>query len=163
MAKFKTNGFVDFKEVLCIYERLPKRYEVEPELTVTCLTAALFMAFESMNLSRPMNEAQIIELVDTIIDSSGEDNLALEDVVLFLQGLTRGKYGALYESMDIPKFMEKFEIYRQERHQALQNHRYEQHCNFKALGSEIGRSCENDIEKDLHRAALSEHLKNLYK
>jgi hypothetical protein len=116
-----------------VYERLPGMAKRDYKGTVALLVVALTKAFEAMNLSRPMNADQIIELAETILDSSGEDFLALEDVVLFLQGLTRGKYGLLYESLDIPKFMLLFEKYREERYQALQNFRDEQHSQNKIL------------------------------
>lgn len=127
------NGSPDYPKLLSVYERLPGMAKRDFETTLAMIVVALTKAFESMNLSRPMNDDQIIELAETIIESSNEDFLALEDVVLFLQGLTRGKYGALYESMDIPKFMMLFEKYRQERHEALVEYRYEQHIQNKTL------------------------------
>lgn len=122
--------------------------------TCAVLVVALTKAFQAMNLSRPMNADQIMELAETIMDSSAEDYLALEDVLIFLQGLVRGKYGPLYESMDIPKFMDKFEIYRQERHEALINHRYEQSSRFKdsPINTEI-------ISEDKNREALKDYLR----
>ncbi|HEX4877105.1 MAG TPA: hypothetical protein VFV31_10565, partial [Chitinophagaceae bacterium] len=154
LAMFKNGAHINFSAVLSVNERLPQMYKQDPDNVIICLTAALFMAFESMNLARPMNEGQIIDLVDTILDSSSEDYLSLEDIVLFLQGLVRGKYGALYESMDIPKFMDKFEIYRQERHEALINHRYEQSSRFKdsRINTEI-------ISDDKNREALKDYLR----
>lgn len=109
-----------------------------------------------------MNEDQILDLADAIIDSSHEDFLAIEDVMLFLQGLTRGKYGALYESMDIPKFMEKFEIYRQERHTAYQDLKYEKHVQLKSMGDPERASDNSDREKELMRSAIGDHLKQKY-
>lgn len=127
------NGSPDYPKLLSVYERLPGMAQRDFETTLAMIVVALTKAFESMNLSRPMNDDQIIELAETIIESSNEDFLSLEDIVLFLQGLTRGKYGALYESMDIPKFMMLFEKYRQERHEALVEYRYEQHIQNKTL------------------------------
>ena len=63
-----------------------------------------------------MRPEQIIDLTDAIIESAGEDQLAIEDLLLFLQGLLGGKYGRMYESMDMPKFFEFFEQYREQRH-----------------------------------------------
>lgn len=151
---FKNGAHINFSAVLSVNERLPQMYKQDPDNVIICLTAALFMAFESMNLARPMNDGQIIDLVDTILDSSSEDYLSLEDIVLFLQGLVRGKYGPLYESMDMPKFMDKFEIYRQERHEALINHRYEQSSRFKD-----SRINTDIISEDKNREALKDYLR----
>lgn len=138
-------------------------FKKNPQQTAGLIVAALAIAFEQMNLVRPMNEDQILDLADAIIDSSNEDYISLEDLMLFLQGLTRGKYGSLYESMDIPKFMEKFEIYRQERHIAYENIKYEQQVNFKAMG-DIERISDNeDREKELTRAAIGDYLREKYK
>lgn len=122
------------------------------------IVVALTKAFESMNLSRPMNDEQVIELAETIIESSNEDFLALEDVVLFLQGLTRGKYGALYESMDIPKFMLLFEKYRQDRHEALMEYRDEQHIQNKILpvNDRIADMFPDDFKEKMRSAKMEE-------
>lgn len=118
------------------------------------VTAGLTMALEGMNLSRPMNEAQVMDLSITIIDTAGEDNLALEDLMIFLQKLVRGHYGSNYESMDIPKFMSKFEEYRQERHEALMRMREEQHAQHKALPVDDRYSeALSEGEKQKHREA----------
>lgn len=133
MNQYKTNGVTNYKALLSVYERLPGMFSREPVRVAACISVALFQAFDGMNLSRPMTDDQILDLTETIIDSSNDDYLSLEDVVMFLQGLTRGKYGPMYESIDIPKFMEKFSIYREERTRALQDFREEQHAQNKAL------------------------------
>ena len=119
--------------------------------TTTLLVGALTMAFESMNVKRGMNADQICDLADHLIDTAGEDNLSFEDVVLFLQRMITGKYELSYESMDIPKFMRTFELYRDERHNAIVELRENQHLQYKGLGSSE-RSCKSD--------ALTEHFAN---
>lgn len=107
------------------------------------IIGALTMAFESMNLKRGMNEVQILDLSEAIIDSAEEDNLSLEDIVLFLQHLVRGKYEMSYESMDLPKFMKLFDHYRDERWKEgirLRNDRHEQ---YKCMG-DTGRTSQNN-------------------
>ena len=115
------------------------------------IIGALTMAFEAMNLKRGMNEFQILNLAEEIIDTSSEDNLSLEDLMLFLQNLVRGKYKLSYESFDIPKFMELFEMYRQERHKAILDLRENEHLQFKGLG-DANRSHKTD--------ALADHFGN---
>lgn len=140
---FKNNfGGINFDAIFDIprSERLPELAKSSPKEIATAITISLGVAFESMNLARPMSVNQILDLADTIIDSSIEDRLSLEDVLLFLQGLVRGKYGKLYDSIDIPKFMELFEVYRQERHKEFLNIREEQHSNFKAMGDNTRNS-----------------------
>lgn len=116
------NGAVDYGAVLKIpfKDRLIGLIENVgyKEMHIT-LGVAVQLSMEAMNLSKPLAPAQIISLVDNIIDTCEEDYLSLEDVLLFLQKLVRGEAGDLFSSLDIPKFMRMFEKYRQERHSAF--------------------------------------------
>ena len=144
-------------------ERLPAMAAKDETNTAALLIVGLTMAFESMNLNRPMNGNQVIDLADTIIETASEDNLSLEDVFLFLQKLTRGEYGALYESMDIPKFMEKFEVYREQRFQAMRNIRDEENAKYSIDRTETRISEQHKREESIkYTAALVEYeiLKN---
>jgi hypothetical protein len=104
------------------------------EEVLTAIAAALSSAFLNLNLKVPMNEDQIVELSDAIIDSSSEDNLALEDVLLFLRDMLMGKHGKLFERLDMQVFFEKFEEYRQERHEKLCTIREERESQHKHMG-----------------------------
>lgn len=152
LRDYKTNqGVIKYDKVLAIpvMDRIPALAEKSFHKVVTLITAALTLAFESMNLKRGMNQIQIVDLAEAIIDTAGEDNLAMEDLMLFLQKLVRGEYGAMYESMDIPKFMTAFEEYREQRWQSLNNIRYEQAAQHKGMG---------DSERNNQTDELSEHF-----
>lgn len=157
------NGAVCFEKVLAIESagRLPMLAKTDYAEVFASITAGLTLSFEAMNLTRSINDNQIIELTQTVLDTSNEDNLSLEDLMLFLQKLTRGEYGKLYESMDIPKFMEFFEKYREERFQALREIQYGQSVQHKALPIN-DRLIEMfpDEEKGKHREALMDYLKS---
>lgn len=134
LAVFKNpNGSVNYVETLKIYERLPGMMARDYDGTLAIVVGAITRALEALNLKRPMNPHQIIEAAETALESSTEDYIALEDILIFLQGLVRGKYGELYESLDVPKFMMLFDKYREERFEALQNFRDEQHSQHKIL------------------------------
>jgi len=149
-----TQGVIKYDKVLSIplVDRIPALAEKNFHRIVTIITAALTLAFESMNLKRGMNQIQIVDLAEAVIDTAGEDNLSLEDLMLFLQKLVRGEYGAMYESMDIPKFMTAFEDYREQRWQQLNNIRYEQAAQHKGMG---------DSERSNQVDELSEHFAKL--
>ena len=158
LTPFKNDfGAVKFDAVLSIprSSRLPELIKSTPIEIAAAITVSLTNAFESMNLSRPMNVSQILDLTDAILESSLEDYLSLEDLILFLQGLVRGKYGAMYESMDIPKFMEKFEQYRIERHRAYESLKYEAHSNHKAMGDQNRTPAEDQLRTALDQFAGS--------
>jgi hypothetical protein len=151
------NGQENFPALLSIptSERLPAMAAQDLQRTDMIVTAGLTMALEGMNLARSMNAAQVMDLSFAIIDTASEDNLALEDVVLFLQKLVRGHYGSNYESMDIPKFMGKFEEYRQERHESMMRIKEERDAQFKALPvNDRYSEILSDNEKRKHREAM---------
>lgn len=140
--------------------RLPFMAKQNFTETVAIVCPALTLAFESMNLARGLNDLQILDLAEAVIESSEEDNLALEDLMLFLQKLTRGEYGKLYESMDIPKFMDFFEIYREERFQAMKDLREEQSIQHKAIPINDRLIDMFGSEQNRQREALNDYLKN---
>jgi len=151
LKQFKDEvGLVKFENVLSIpkEERIPALAKKDFMRTNMLVIGALTMAFKSLNLKNGLNEFQILDLSETIIDSSNEDNLSFEDLMLFLQKLTRGEYD-VGESMNIPKFMKTFEIYRQKRWEELNRIREERHCQYKSFGN-TGKSSQPD--------QLSEHF-----
>jgi hypothetical protein len=111
------------------------------------LTMRLRATFENFNLKRALNEDQLINIADRIIDESHEDNLSLEDVLLFLQQLEGGKCGTIFDRMDMPTFFELFEGYRQERYMALRYIQYEAECNYRSSGDRT-RSSDGRVEND---------------
>lgn len=159
------NGSENFPAIFTIptSERIPMLAKKDFKKSVAVIIVGLTMAFESMNLKRPMNEIQILDLAEAIIDTSNEDNLSLEDLMLFLQNLTRGKYEGMYESMDIPKFMEKFEIYRQSRHEAIVLYRENKHLEQRALGPSERTTQPDQLESHLANftGRISELKQNL--
>lgn len=148
------NGAINYPVILSVpsSERLPVLAKADFTRLNMIIIAALTMAFEAMNMKRGMNEFQILNLAEEIIDTASEDNLSIEDLMLFLQNIVRGKYKLSYESFDIPKFMELFEIYRQERHSAFLRLREDEHLQHKGMG---------DAERDVKSNPLAEHFGKL--
>lgn len=162
LRDYKTShGVVKFDKVLAIptIERIPELAQKDFGKMITVISAALTLAFEGMNLKRGMNALQVVDLAEAIIDTAGEDNLAMEDLMLFLQKLVRGEYGAMYESMDIPKFMTAFEEYRETRWQQLNNIRYEQAAQHKVMG-DTGRTGEPD-ELSQHFSKFADRVSSM--
>lgn len=156
LKQYKTDvGAVNYPKVLSIpiSERLPELAKNNFVTIVKIVAAALTVAFEGMNLKRGMTEVQIADLAEAILDSSTEDYLSMEDLMLFLQKFIRGEYGAMYESMDIPKFMLAFEVYRQERHESLMEIRNNKHLESKGLGSSERTSKKDEIDEHFFNMA----------
>jgi hypothetical protein len=161
LRTYKTQqGHTDFPALLKIPvdDRLPGLCETYGRKTIHMhITGAVTVAMEKINLKLAMNADQLFELGETIIDTSGEDQLAMEDLLLFLQDLVRGKAGKIYDRMDIPFFMELFENYRQERHEAYMDAKYERDQQYKALPINDRLT---DMFPDSERNNMREALKN---
>ena len=130
------NGSPNFAELIKIpaVNRIHEMAKTNPGETLGLVVAGLTLAVENMNLKRGMNASQLADLAEEIIDTSCEDKISFEDLMLFLQGLSRGRYGELYESMDMPKFMNFFNKYRDERWEEAIKIRDQHHEDFKNLG-----------------------------
>jgi hypothetical protein len=161
------NGAVDFGKVLSVpyVERIASLTHIVGYQRVhTVLVAGVQLAMESLNLSNSLNAGQIFDLSDALIETASEDNLAIQDVVLFLQKLTRGEMGPLYSQMDIAKFMELFEVYREDRFQALNIIRDEQHVQHKAFGDPTRWAETHDKETERSMGeAMKEYMQMQYK
>lgn len=155
LREYKTpQGIIKYDKVLSIpiTQRIPALAQQDFKKIAKVINVALTLAFEGMNLKRAMNAIQTLDLAEAIIDTSAEDNLAMEDLMLFLQKLVRGEYGTMYESMDIPKFMTALEAYRETRWQELNNIRYNAAAQHKGMG---------DTERTQQVDELSEHFSKL--
>lgn len=118
---------------------------------------AINKTLSNFNLRVGMNADQILELAYALIDSAGEDQLAFEDIMLFLDGIIKSKYGKVYDRMDMPTFFEMLEVYREQRHQAYINRKDEQDAQFKGSGDTNRMSL--DTEKEAFREAMKSYMK----
>jgi hypothetical protein len=117
---------------------------------------AITKALSNFNLRVGMNADQVLELAYALIDSSAEDQLAFEDIMLFLDGMPRFKYGKVYDRMDMPTFFEMLEVYREQRHQAFISKRDENHSQYKSMGDSNRMTL--DTEKESFRDAMKNYM-----
>lgn len=147
---YRTKGVVNYKETLTIpeYARIPALIQQKGgrNRVSMALAAAILSAFNNIEKAT-MDAEQIADLAEMIIDSSQEDDLAIEDVLLFLKEMLMGKMGKITHKLDYPLFFEMFEKYRDERYKVLESIRYEEHLNCKNMGHQ-SRSADEII---LHR------------
>ena len=144
-------------ENIPVRDRLPGLVQTYGMDKVSAILAkAIQKALSNFNLRVGMNADQIMELCLQLIDSANEDQLAFEDIMLFLDGMVKAKYGKVYDRMDIPTFFEMLEVYREQRHQEYVRQKEEHHSQFKAMG-DSNRSSK-DVEKDQFREAMKNYL-----
>jgi hypothetical protein len=120
------------------------------------LAKAINRALSNFNLRVGMNADQVMELSLQLIDSANEDQLAFEDIMLFLDGMIKSKYGKVYDRMDMPTFFEMLDVYREERHQAYMSKKDEQHAQFKGMGDTNRMTL--DTEKEAFRDAMKNYM-----
>lgn len=147
------NGLANYNALLLIPKngRIPQLATQNFHRINLIIIAALKSAFESITLKKYPNEFQVMDISEAIIDTANEDNLAIEDLMVFLQRLVRGQYEIPTNLCDVGKFLEVFEIYRQERWEELNRIREEQHTQYKVFG---------DTGKSMQKDELSEHIAN---
>ena len=122
------------------------------------LAKAINRALSNFNLRVGMNADQVMELSLQLIDSANEDQLAFEDIMLFLDGMIKAKYGKVYDRMDIPTFFEMLEQYRDERHRQYVRFKDEQNAQFKSSGDQNRSSDDVTSEKDQFRNAMKNYM-----
>lgn len=138
MQTYTHRGMVKFDEVLQIslYARVPNLTHVYGFKNIHKLMGAMLTAFnESLNLIRPMTADQIFECSRDLVMTSEEDQLAIEDYVLFFKGAKEGKYGRILDRMDHQTIFSMFEEYRQERHRQMIRIKDEKHQALKGTGT----------------------------
>lgn len=155
LKKFKDDrGVIKFEKLfdLPLENRIFKMAEVNIDETIKVITVALTLAMEALNVSRRMNDFQILDLAEVIVDDSSNDKIALEDLMLFLQKLTRGEYPELYEGIDQVKFMARFNVYRDERWAEAVKIRDEKHEEYKRMGD------DNSFDRNNRASPIGEEL-----
>lgn len=154
LKQYKTpRGAIDFPKVLSVptAERLPALYQNNFVRVTALVVAALTLAFERMSFKKKMTGAVINNIAEEILNTCDEDNLSMEDLLLFLQNMVRGEYGNI-EELSISRFMNLFGKYRDERHFALVEYRENEHLQFKGMG---------DANRTNYTDPLSEHMSNI--
>ena len=160
MCRYKDKGeplYVKVLELVPVSERLPALSKLYgPEKMTGVLSVLITKTLNNFNLRVGMNPEQITQLSYSLIESAEEDQLAIQDIVLFLDGMLKYKWGKVYDRMDMPTFYEMLEVYRNERHKAFMSKKEEESTQFKAYGDTNRMSVEQD--KTNMRDAMKQYL-----
>lgn len=165
LSLYRERGLVDHTKTLAIPmgERIPALAK-DPEGKIrvrAALSASILSAFGNIEKAK-MSADQILDLTDAIIDSAHEDQLSIEDVLLFLKDLIMGKMGKITEKLDMPLFFELFEKYRDKRYRTLEAIRYEQHLNLKNMGHAPRNRNEVFLNRDEDGASVLGLMQTMY-
>lgn len=138
------DGAIDFPKVFHVphFERLPALYKADFMRATALVVGALTVAFERMSFKKKLTGKIINDIAEEIINSCDEDNLSMEDLLLFLGNMVRGKYGNI-EEISVSRFMNLFDKYRDDRHYAIIEYRDNQHLQHRCMGN-ANRSVKAD-------------------
>ncbi|MBD0297438.1 MAG: hypothetical protein ICV84_19980 [Flavisolibacter sp.] len=84
--------------------------------------------------SKKLTDTKISVCACDMMIAAHEDQLALEDIILFLERAKQGKYGAIKNLVRHQQLMDLLEKYRQARHEAYMQAKQEKEHQLKALG-----------------------------
>jgi hypothetical protein len=155
MQTYLQNGKIDFTGLMAVpsSNRIPALSKSNPMECMVAVNSATLMFLQSSGVDANTS----VMITSSILMESHEDNLAIEDVVIFLMKLNAGQYGKFFGAITPASFMEKFEEYRQERHEAILSIREEEQANHRAAGITERESDNTTDPKDLHRMAVFQH------
>ena len=132
-----TRGVVNFEKVLAIslHSRIPNLTHVYGVEMIHKILAALLTSFQNdLNLIRPMSAEQIESCSFDLVMTTEEDQLSVEDYVLFFKGAKEGKYGKILDRLDQQTIFSLLEEYRQQRHLEFLKIKESKHLELKGLG-----------------------------
>lgn len=162
LARYSGNGIMNFGLILSIpsTDRIKGLcIKLGDKYIHSIIGASLSSALDVLSVKDISGEL-IFEISLRVIEESSEDNLSMEDFMIFLRGMIAGKFGKIYNRMDMPTFFELFENYRQQRHEALLEIKYEQHVQHKALPvNDRLADMFPDDEKSEMRNAMKDYLR----
>lgn len=165
LEPYRERGMVNYNKSLAIpfEQRIPELIKQDGgrDRVSAALAASLLSAFAHIEKAK-MSADQIVELAEGIIDSAHEDQLSIEDVLLFLKDLLLGKMGKISDKLDMPLFFELFEKYRIKRYQTLEAIRYEEHLTRKSWGHSPRSSDEITLKRDEDPGAVMNLMQTFY-
>lgn len=145
-------GQIQFDKVLSIslHARIPNLTHVYGYEAIHKIVAALLKSFnDSMNLIRPMTDEQIFDCSEALVMTTEEDQLSIEDYVLFFKGAKEGKYGKVLDRMDQQTVFSMLEEYRQERHRNFIRIKEEKETALKSMGATERTNQPNPIAESM--------------
>lgn len=162
IAPFLEKGRPNYPQLFSVPrdQRLPAMMEENLAVTLTVVSTAIGLYLGSSGIGQDL----AVDIAEAVLGDCAEDNLTLQDVVIFVKAAAAGKYGAFLRNVPTPQdFMKMFEMYRQERYEAILNIRDEQNTQAKAQGPTERESDDREAVKQLQKNAVMQHYLNTNK
>ena len=140
VQNYQQDGAVKFEALLSIplSERIPGLIESYGKKTVHRLLVMILNEFNNkvaLPKAKKLTATKISVSACELMLTAYEDQLSLEDVMLFLQRAKAGLYGPI-KNLVLPSVLfNKFEMYRQARHEVFVKLKERREAEFKAMGA----------------------------
>lgn len=145
VKQYEQNGAPDFRQLLAIplLDRIPgliSGYGMKRTYRMIKMLLQEFCYAIALPKSKKLSETGISGCTCDIILTAYEDQLSLEDLMLFFERAKRGKYGSFRNMLTHYSIMQKLEQYRNDRHKAYAALKEEKEAELKSRGPQE-RSC----------------------
>lgn len=144
---YQHEGEVKYDALLSIPagDRIPGLVEAYGKKTVHRLLVMILKEFNNklpLPRAKKLTETKLSMTACELMLTADEDQLSLEDVILFLQRAKAGLYGPI-KNLILPSVLfDKFEMYRQARHNVFIKSKEARDVAFKAMGAVPRSSAE---------------------
>jgi len=140
LQNYQQDGSVNYEALLSIpqSDRIPGLIESYGKKTVHRLLVMILNEFNNKLLLpkiKKLTATKVSMAACELMLTAEEDQLSLEDVILFLQRAKAGLYGPI-KTLILPSVLfDKFEMYRQARHAVYMKFKEKRDAEFKAMGA----------------------------
>ena len=139
LQNFQDNDTIDYKKLLSIPKenRIPvliKEFGTKRMHALITIMIKEFCHAIKLPKSRKLNETGSRACACDLMLSAEEDQLSMEDLVLFFERAKKGKYGSFKNVLTHFSLMEKLEMYRDERHNVYHQMKEKKEAVLKTLG-----------------------------
>lgn len=154
VQNYQREGAVNYEALLSLplSERIPGLIENYGKKTMHRLLVMMLSQFNKQLLlpkAKKLTDTKISMTACELMLTAYEDQLSLEDVILFLQRAKAGLYGPI-KNLILPSVLfDKFEMYRQARHEVFNKLKAARDAGFKAMGAVPRSSSEPNAIGDL--------------
>jgi hypothetical protein len=116
----------------------------------------------SLPKTKKLNDTRIDVCACDLMISAFEEELSMEDLILFFERTKAGKYGTIKKYLTHQIIKEKLDMYLKERRKAFSNFSQQKHAELKALGP-VERICDDpkQIGEILKQATVIEINKRM--
>jgi alpha-beta hydrolase superfamily lysophospholipase len=159
VQQYQQEDIVKYDALLSIplSDRIPGLIESYGKKTVYRLLVMMLKEFNNKLLlpkAKKLTETKVSIAACELMLLSYEDQLSLEDVILFLQRAKAGRYGAI-KNLVLPSILfDKLEMYRQARHEVFIKIKEAREAAFKEMGAAPRSSSEPTQIGDLLQQAF---------